>query len=113
MKNLGLAAFVGMLLATMAFGQQAQSRKTQVTAAKRTISISGRASDDGTIVLRNSDGKVWKITNPDILQDYEGLLVVVRAQINPDRTNEVRVLSVKAGREVEYLTRWDDSAFRR
>lgn len=114
MKNLRSAIFVVVCLASvMAFAQQASKPKGQ-TVSGRVVSIAGRASDDGTIVLRNSDGKVWAVSNPAMLKGHEGLPVVIQGQIAPGTNNEVHVLSVRAGKsEVEYMTKWDDSAFRR
>lgn len=116
MKNLCLSVLAAGLLASLtAFGQQAQHQKIEPRASSnRVISIVGRASDDGSIVLRSSDGKVWVITNPEILKGHEGLPVVVQGQAVSGKHNEVHVLSVSAGKsEVEYVTKWDDSAFRR
>ena len=115
MKNLSAVSAVVVFASLFAVGQQASKPKVQPAATShRVISIAGRASDDGTIVLRNSDGKVWSISNPEILKGHEGLPVVIQGQLDPDKNNEVHVLSVRAGRgEIEYMTKWDDSAFRR
>lgn len=116
MKNSRFAVFVVVLLASVvAAAQQASKPKAQTgPTSRRVVSIAGRASDDGTIVLRNSDGKVWEIDNPAALKGHEGLPVVIQGQLDPDTSNVVHVLSVKAGKSaIEYMTKWDDSAFRR
>jgi len=116
MKKLCFAVLtVGLFASLTAFGQQAGHQKVAPAASsRRVISIVGRASDDGSIVLRNSDGKVWVISNPDTLKGHKGLPVVIQGQSVPGKKNEIQVLSVSAGKsEVEYLTKWDDSAFRR
>jgi len=109
-KSVRRAICVGMIFASvMAVSQQKPKAR-----GARIITIAGRASDDGGIVLRNSDGKVWSIDNPEILKGHEGLPVVITAQAAPGKRNEVHVLSVEAGKsEVQYVTKWDDSAFRR
>lgn len=109
MKRVKWTISVGMILASaMAASQQSPKPKVRI------ITIAGRASNDGAIVLRNSDGKVWSIENPEIFKNHEGLPVVITAQAVPGKKNEIHVLSVEAGKsEVEYVTKWDDSAFRR
>lgn len=110
------AVLVVLLLASaMVAGQQTSNSKVPAAGTpRRVVSIAGRASDDGSIVLRNSDGKAWSVSNPEVLKGHEGLPVVIQGQVDPDKKNEVHVLSVRAGRgEIEYMTKWDDSAFRR
>lgn len=115
MKTLKGIFLALLLLATaMASAQQAPKPKAKTSMSRKVLSVVGRASDDGTIVLRNSDGKVWQISNPEALKGHEGLPVVVQGQVVADKSNELHVLSVQAGKsEVEYMTKWDDSAFRR
>jgi hypothetical protein len=115
MKNVRFTTCLLVIVSVHAFAQQAPKQATRTSAAaKKVVIVVGRASDDGTIVLRNSDGKVWSINNPEMLKGHEGLPVVIQGQLEPNRNNEVHVLSVRAGKsEIEYMTRWDDSAFRR
>jgi hypothetical protein len=106
--------FFALLVLAAAMTSAQQAPKAQTSISSRVLSVAGRASDDGTIVLRNSDGKVWKVSNPEALKGHEGLPVVVQGQVAADKSNELHVLSVRAGKsEVEYMTKWDDSAFRR
>jgi hypothetical protein len=114
MKNCRLVALSVALLVSVIAGAQEKPKLQHGAGSRRVVTIAGQASDDATIVLRNSDGKVWKVSNPEILRGHEGLPVVIQGLIALEKNNEVHVLSVRAGRnEVEYMTKWDDSAFRR
>jgi hypothetical protein len=99
-----------LLLSISVLAQEASKRQS---ASRKTISVSGKMSDDGRWLLRDADSQVWTVSNPEALQGYAGQEVVIRCQLVPDR-NEVRVVSVKPAKgEPAYATRWGDSAFRR
>ncbi len=99
-----------LLLSAGAVSQEAS--KTQ-SASRKTISVTGKMSDDGRWLLRDVDSEVWTVSNPEALQGYAGQEIVIRCQVVPDR-KELRVVSVKpAKREAAYATKWGDSAFRR
>ncbi|HTZ98279.1 MAG TPA: hypothetical protein VMB18_17880 [Terriglobales bacterium] len=115
MNKLSFTTLLILLASIHVFAQQAP-KQTSLTSAtgRKVITIAGRSSDDGRIFLRNSDGKVWSINNPEMLKGHEGLPVVIQGQLEPNQSKELHVLSVKAGKsEVGYVTNWSDSAFRR
>ncbi|HLW89335.1 MAG TPA: hypothetical protein VKR57_12650 [Terriglobales bacterium] len=111
MKIRGISSIVLVLVfSAMSVAQEAS--KTQ-TSSRKTVSVAGKMSDDGRILLRDGDSQVWTVSNPEALQGYAGLEVVIRCLLVPDR-NEVRVVSVKPVKgEAAYATKWGDSAFRR
>ena len=111
----GFAAFLLLLASSQILAQQTPKQTPKApSTAKRIVTIAGRASDNGSIILRNSDGKVWSIRNPEMLKGHEGLPVVIQGQLEPNKNNELNILTVKTGRsETQYRTTWDDSAFRR
>jgi hypothetical protein len=116
MKKWGVSSIALMLvLSAVVVAQEASktvSTKPQA-ASRRTISITGRMSDDGQVLLRDADSQVWTVSNPETLQGYAGREVVIRCQVGPDK-KELRVVSVKPVKgETEYVTNWGDSAFRR
>lgn len=107
MKNWGIALVV--IVSFVAVGQDAATpAKTQ---SRKTINLSGTMSEGGRVLLRDSDGNIWTITNPERLQGYEGNEVVIRGQLSPEG-HELRVVSVKRAKK-EYVANWGDSAFRR
>jgi hypothetical protein len=99
-----------LLLSATAIGQEASQKQT---ASRKTISVTGKMSEDGRVLLRDADNQVWTVSNPEALQDYAGQEVVIRCQLVPDK-KELRVVSVKQVKgETPYATKWGDSAFRR
>jgi hypothetical protein len=111
MKKWGVTSIaVVLLLSAAAVAQEAS--KTPTT-ARKTISITGKMSDDGRVLLRDADSQVWTVSNPEALQGYAGREVVIRCQLVPEK-NELRVVSVKPVKgEAAFATKWGDSAFRR
>ncbi len=98
-----------LLLSAGAVGQEAKAQ----AASRKTISVSGRMSDDGRVLLRDADSDVWTVSNPEALQGYAGREIVIRCQLVPDK-KELRVVSVKPVKgETAYVAKWGDSAFRR
>ena len=73
MKNWGVV--VVLLLSVVAFAQDASQavRGTKTRAGSRkVISLSGTMSQDGGMLLRDSNGKVWTLSNPEMLESYAG-----------------------------------------
>ncbi|MFZ0802789.1 MAG: hypothetical protein WBQ09_09100 [Terriglobales bacterium] len=111
MKKWGVTSIAVVLLLSAAAVAQ-QPSKTQTT-ARKTISITGKMSDDGRVLLHDAASQIWTVSNPEALQGYAGREVVIRCQLVPDR-NELRVVSVKPVKgEAAYAAKWGDSAFRR
>ena len=114
MKTWGVSSIaLGLLLSVVCVAQEgSQAAKTQA-ASRKTISVTGKMSDDGRVLVRDADSKIWTVSNPELLQDYAGREVVIRCQIMPE-SNEIHVVSVKPVKgETAYATKWGDSAFRR
>ena len=113
MKKWGVSSIaLVLLLSAVAVAQETSSAKTQA-ASRKAISISGKMSKAGRVLLRDADSEVWTVSNPEALQGYGGREIVIRCQVVPDK-NELRVVSVKPVKSgTEYVTNWGDSAFRR
>jgi len=116
MKKWGVSSIaLVLLLSAVTVAQEAAKTVSAKTpaASRKTISISGKMSADGQVLLRDADDEVWTVSNPEALQGYAGREVVIRCQVVPGK-NELRVVSVKPVRSgTEYVTNWGDSAFRR
>ncbi|MGA7382724.1 MAG: hypothetical protein WBX03_17880 [Terriglobales bacterium] len=111
MKKWGVTSIaVVLLFSAIAVAQEGS--KTQTT-GRKTVSVTGKMSDDGRVLLRDADSQVWTVSNPEALEGYAGREVVIRCQIVPERS-ELRVVSVKAVKgEAAFATKGGDSAFRR
>jgi len=107
MKNWGIVLVLMISFAAVA-QDAAQPAKSQ---SRRTISLSGTMSENGSVLLRDSEGKTWTVTNPELLQGYAGQEVTIHGQLLPEN-HELRVVSVKRVKR-EYVANWSDSAFRR
>ena len=114
MKNWGVTSVaLLLLLSAAAVGQETSGTAKTPAPSRKTISVSGKMSDDGRWLLRDSDDQVWTVSNPDALKGFAGREVVIRCQIVPDKS-ELRVVSVKTARDdAASVTKWGDSAFRR
>lgn len=108
MKTWG-AALMMLLVAIAAVGQDAA--QTIKKSSIKTIHLSGTMSDEGRVLLHDSEGKVWTVINPEMLHGVQGEEVVIRGQLVPE-SQELRVVSVKPAKK-EYVANWGDSAFRR
>ena len=62
--------------------------------AKKTVTVSGKVSDDGMTFMSEKDSKNWKVANPEALKGHEGHQVKVKAHLDADN-NEIHVVSVK------------------
>ena len=79
MKKWGVTSIaVVLLFSAVAVAQDAS--KTQTT-ARKTISITGKMSDDGRVLLRDAASQIWTVSNPEALQGYAGREVVIRCQL--------------------------------
>lgn len=81
-------------------------------ASTKAIAIAGQVSDEGKTLISDEDD-IWVVNNPNVLAGHVGQQVKVKCQVFPDK-NEIHVFSVKVDlREVRYISRSGDSAFRR
>jgi hypothetical protein len=110
-----LAAFLVLpfLLAGVANAQpQSSGGPTPAFTPAKVVSISGKLSDDGkTFVAKH--GKVWTVTNPDVLSGHAGHELKLKCQVLA-ATHEIQVLAVKVlATQVHLTANPSDSAFRR
>jgi hypothetical protein len=118
MKTLKFAPVAIALLCVCAAAQQnsrsgavrPQNAGTTTTTSKKAVTVSGRVSDDGKMLV-SEDADRWTVSNPGALAGQFGHLVTVKCQLSPDQ-NSIHVLSVKAP-ETKYLATHNDAAFRR
>jgi hypothetical protein len=110
MKKWGVITVAMLLLLSALVVAQENTQKQ--TASRKTISITGRMSEDGRVLLRDATDQVWTVSNPEALEDYTGQEVVIRCQLMPDK-KELRVVSVKLVKGETAYAKWGDSAFRR
>jgi pentapeptide MXKDX repeat protein len=68
------------------------------TMAKKSVSVSGKVSDDGKMFMSDKDNKNWMVSNPEAVKGHEGHHVTVRAHLDATK-NEIRVTSVKMGKD--------------
>jgi hypothetical protein len=85
---------------------------TAKTATAKTLTVSGRVSEDGKTLLTDLDSE-WAVSNADALKGHEGHLVTVKCYVDSER-NRIQILSVKkVSSQSEYAAHSLDSAFRR
>lgn len=104
MKKLVLSFLaVPLLLPVSAFGQNHNAAKS--------ITISGRVSEDGkSLIARN--GESWSVANAATLVGHENQQVKVKCETSADHSIRVRSLRIVAT-PVTYHANPGDSAFRR
>jgi len=94
-------------------GEQPKSEPVNMEKmSKKPISITGRVSSDGMILMGDKDSKTWKVLNPDFLKENAGELVRVSARVSKDNS-EILVSSVMVQEEAPVVAKKDDAAFRR
>jgi len=102
-----------VLVLLTGLGPAQEVSKPQETAkSAKAVKISGRVSSDGRSFQRDRDNSVWTVTNPDVMKDHAGHQVKLQAYIAAEK-GEIYVLSITERSETRYLTKYDDSAFRR
>jgi hypothetical protein len=104
-KRMLVSAAAGMIiLASTLAGAQNMSGKT--------VTISGRVSDDAKKVVSENNEK-WAVSNPETLTTRAGQQVTVKCRLDLEK-NKIQVLSVKpAANETRYAVNYGDAAFRR
>jgi len=109
-KNCFLPILALIFLAGPALAQE--SAKQESSKPAKAIRISGRVSSDGRSFERDQDHTVWTVTNADVMKDHEGHRVKLQAYVAAEK-GEIFVISIVEKSEPRYLTKYDDSAFRR
>ena len=110
MKKLVLCFLAVLLLFPVsAFGQDHKAAKSN---AAKGITISGRVSEDGKLLIAKN-GEAWSVANPDMLAGHVSQLVKIKCQI-ASAAHDIRVLSVKIMvAPAAFHPNPGDSAFRR
>lgn len=80
------------------------------TAGKKTLRLSGTVRNGGLALISDHDNKTWKVANPNVLKDTEGLHVNVKALVDKD---EIYISSVRLAPVQSPAARLGDAAFRR
>ena len=97
---------VPFLLLGTAAAQNAGSEK----AATKTVSLSGKVSEDGKSVIAR--GKQWLLKNPEMLAGQAGREIKVKCQIFL-ASHEIQVLAVSLVPTQVHFANPGDAAFRR
>jgi hypothetical protein len=71
-----------------------QNDTMKADAAKKTVQVTGKVSDDGKMFVGDTDSKSWTIDNPEAVKGHEGHHVILTAQCDADKS-EVHVMSLK------------------
>ena len=83
MKKLMTISFVLALLmyavAVAQYGTQ-QPDNSKSSMSMKTISITGKISDDGKMFVSDKDSKSWTISNPEAVKGHEGYQVTLQAR---------------------------------
>jgi hypothetical protein len=80
--------------------------------APKAVTISGQVSEDEKTLIGDDDA-IWAVSNPGVLAGHRGQQVLVKCELHSG-TNEIHVFSIKMSlREVKYVSKSGDSAFRR
>jgi hypothetical protein len=109
MKKLVLSFLaLSLLLPIPAAGQNNNGAKPSKA---KSITISGRVSEDGKILIVKN-GETWSVINPGALAGHESQQVKVKCQrVSADQ--HIQVLSVKTVAMQKYAVNLGDAAFRR
>lgn len=109
-----VAAFVfvaaGLAAQESAPGTKATNDSASSAQAQKTTKVSGRISDDGKTCVEDRSNAVWKIANPDAVEDAAGMHVIVRAHLSGG-SHEMEVVFVRIDGAAG--ARLQDAAFRR
>jgi hypothetical protein len=110
MKKLVLSFLaIPLFLPLPASGQNNNSDKSSTA---KTISISGRVSEDGKSLI-SKNGEPWSVTNSGALAGHESQQVKVKCK-KTSADHQIQVLSVKTvATQIKYAANPSDSAFRR
>jgi len=94
-KLLTICFALGMLASMNLVAQDAMKQDSmKADAAAKSVSLTGKISDDGKTFVNDADSKSWTISNPDAVKGHEGHHVVVKGKVDADK-GEVNVVSLK------------------
>jgi hypothetical protein len=100
-KLMVVSVTLALVMSTLALAQYdtKPDDSTQAKAAK-TVSLSGKISDDGKTFTSDKDKKSWTVANPEALKGHEGHDVTLKAHADAAK-NEIHVVSVKMNKEMK------------
>jgi|SRR5271165_5615374 len=111
--SVSIFAFGFMILPTCSLSAPPQNSSSQPS-SKQTLTLSGKVSEKGALLISETDKKTYRILNSDTLRHLEGEYVLLKARYLSAKgqlyVTAVRSLSAAIPTE---SPRFDDAAFRR
>jgi hypothetical protein len=80
--------------------------------SNKPTSLSGEIGSDGKTLTADRDRRIWKVSNPEILDGIDARHVRVRAHVDAAH-GQIHILSVSAIADQRTGVKLDDAAFRR
>jgi hypothetical protein len=80
--------------------------------SKKPTSLSGVVGSDVKTLTADRDGRIWKVSNPEILNGIDTHHVRVRAHVDAEH-GQIHILSVNSIVDQHAGIKLDDAAFRR
>lgn len=94
-------------------GSTAQDRGSESSKMSgKPTSLSGKVGTDGKTLTADKDGRIWTVSNPEVLSGINGRHVEVKAHMDAAESR-IQILSVSAVPEERTGTKFGDAAFRR
>ena len=118
MKKPALLSVIA-LLTLLPLGVQAQNTDSawyhnsdSPKSPKKPTSLSGEVSSDGKTLTADRGRRIWKVSNPEILNGIDAHHVRVRAYVDAAH-GQIHILSLNAIADQHAGIKPDDAAFRR
>jgi hypothetical protein len=98
-SSIGVVCFLAVSIGALAQSGEAMKQDTMKQGSQmkhndmKGVTLSGMVSDDGKMLMSDSDHKNWMISNPEAVKGHERHRVTVRASVGATM-NEVHVTSV-------------------
>jgi hypothetical protein len=119
MKKPTMLATIAVLMLMPATAQAVQnpdsSQDHNSAAPKKPVkpsSLSGKIGPDGKTFTADKDGRIWHVSNPELLSGIDTLHVKVKALLDAVRS-EIHIVSVTTLAESHSGLNYGDAAFRR
>ena len=116
MKRLALSITFLALLPVCATAHQSSGVTSPSAIAPKhsikTAMLAGKPSHQGASFTGERDARIWRVINPEVLANLDGIAVKVRAEFNR-LTGEMHILSVQLRDESPAYNHSQDAAFRR
>jgi hypothetical protein len=101
LKKLMIVSFaLALLMSSVAVAQYAAQPpdNSKSGTSVKTVSITGKINDDGTMFVSDKDSKSWTISNPNAVKGHEGHHVTLQAQVDADK-NEVHIVGLRMAKD--------------